>query len=387
MKDLTARVVGVLRTEHGPGPVAAGAVVVFVLFAVASPADFPTVLNFQSIGAGDFPETTLLGMGVMISMLAAGIDLSVAAVADLAGVAMTEYFTAAGVGTHAAASGATVLIGVLIALAVGLGAGAVNGLLVGKLGITPILATLATMELYGGLAIAWTGGKPVLAIPNQLLSLANGQPAGIPGPFIVLIICACLIGVLLNWTRFGLRAMLLGGNAVAARLSGISELRVQVTAYASSGLLAGVAGIIIVARTASATPDYGSSYVLLAVVIAVLAGVDLDGGFGTTAGVLLAGLILAMVESGFTLLNFSQYSYEAAQGVILLIVLAAAALVDRRRGSAGRRALAANRKEGTAPAEPEAGAAVPAEPEEPEQAASDVRAREVQQTQTQREKT
>lgn len=367
MKDLTARVVAVLRQEHGPGPVAVGAVVVFVLFSIASPADFPTVLNFQSIGAGDFPETTLLGMGVMISMLVAGIDLSVAATADLAGVAMTEYFTAAGVGTSGAASGVTVVIGILIALAVGLAAGVVNGLLVGQLGITPILATLATMELYGGLAIGWTGGKPVLAIPTQLLNLANGQPAGIPGPFIILIICACLMGALLNWTRFGLRAMLLGGNAVAARLSGISELRVQMTAYGTSGVLAGVAGIIIVARTASATPDYGSSYVLLAVVIAVLAGVDLDGGFGSVLGVLLAGLILAMVESGFTLLNFSQYAYEAAQGVILLIVLAAAAVVARRRGSAGRRALAsegkdgmADRKEGTVSSEsgvPPSGAA------------------------------
>lgn len=352
MKDLTQRVVGVLRQEHGPGPVAAAAVVVFVLFSIASPTDFPTVLNLQSIGAGDFPETTLLGMGVMVSMLVAGIDLSVAAVADLAGVAMTEYFTAAGVGTQGgSASGVTLLIGVLIALAVGLAAGAVNGLLVGKLGITPILATLATMELYGGLAIAWTGGKPVLAVPNQLLDLANAQPAGIPGPFIVLIICACLVAAVLNWTRFGLRAMLLGGNRTAARLSGISELRVQVAAYSVSGALAGVAGVIIVARTASATPDFGSSYVLLAVVIAVLAGVDLDGGFGTVLGVVLSGLILAMVESGFTLLNFSQYSYEVAQGVILLIVLAVAAVLRRRRGSSGRRALASDRKEGTVSSE------------------------------------
>jgi simple sugar transport system permease protein len=352
MKDVTQRVVGVLRTEHGPGPVAVGAVVMFVLFSIASPADFPTVLNFQSIGAGQFPETTLLGMGVMVSMLVAGIDLSVAAVADLAGVAMTEYFTAAGVGAQGSSSGMTVLIGVLIALFVGLAAGAVNGLLVGKLGITPILATLATMELYGGLAIAWTGGKPLQDVPTQLLTLANGQPGGIPGPTIVLIICACLMAALLNWTRFGLRAMLLGGNRTAARLSGISELRVQLTAYAASGALAGVAGVIIVARTASATPDYGSSYVLLAVVIAVLAGVDLDGGFGTVLGVVLSGLILAMVQSGFTLLNFSQYSYEVAQGVILLIVLAAAAVLRRRRSSSVRRALASDRKEGTVSADP-----------------------------------
>lgn len=337
MRDLTARIVGAARHEHSPAPVAAAAVVVFILFAIASPGDFPTVLNMQTIGAGDFPETTLLGMGVMLSMLVAGIDLSVAAVADLSGVAMTEYFTASSHGATAPSGAAVVVIGVLIALAVGLGAGIVNGLLIGKLGITPILATLATMELYGGLAVAWTGGKPLLAVPNALLSMANGQPAGIPGPFIVLVICVCLTAVLLNWTRFGLRAMLLGGNPAAAELSGISELRVQVTAYAASGVLAGVAGIVIVARTASATPDYGSSYVLLAVVISVLAGVDINGGFGTVLGVVLAGLTLAMVESGFALLNFSQYSYEVAQGVILLVVLAGAAMFGRRRGLSGRR--------------------------------------------------
>lgn len=344
VQDLTQRVIGPLRQEHGPGPVTAAAIAVFVVFTIASPSDFPTVLNLQSIGAGEFPETTLLGLGVMFSMLVAGIDLSVAAVADLSGVAMSEYFTASGAAAHPPGGG-TVVVGVLIAVGVGLGAGIVNGLIVGKLGITPILATLATMELYGGLALAWTGGKPLLTVPKQLLSLANGQPGGIPGPFIVLVIFACLAAVLLNWTRFGLRAMLLGGNRIAARLSGISETRVLVSAYAASGALAGVAGVIIVARTASATPNYGASYVLLAVVIAVLAGVDPDGGFGTVLGVVLAGLILAMVQSGFTLLNFNQYSYEVAQGGILLIVMASAAVVRRRRSLPGRRSRAHYRRE------------------------------------------
>lgn len=318
---LNTRVVASLRSERGPAPIILATIAILIIFSIAAPGTFPTTSNMQSIGV-QLPETALLGMGVMLSMVVAGIDLSVVAIADLSGVAMAEYFGSQHAGSPGHGGLGVVVVGILIALAVGAGCGLVNGLLVGKLGITAILATLATMELYGGLAIAWTGGTPLLAIPKDVLSLGTSSPGGIPAPSIVFVICALLVALLLNGSRFGLRSMLVGANAKAARLSGVSELRVQVGTYVASGLLAAVAGTIIVARTASATPDFGSSYLLVAVVIAVLAGVDPNGGFGTVLGVVLAAFILNMVQSGFVALAFNQFLYQAAQGAILIVVLA-----------------------------------------------------------------
>ena len=320
--------VSALRREHSPVPILSVTVLVFVLFAALAPDSFPTFANMTSIGF-QVPETALLGMGVMLSMVVAGIDLSVVAIADLSSVAMVQYFSVVGA-THPGNGGPLVIAtGIGIALVVGAVCGAINGLIIGKLRVTAILATLATMELFGGLAIAWTGGNTIPDVPPAVLDIGNLSPGGIPLPTIILLGCALLVALLLNGSRFGIRAILVGANARAATLSGIREPRVQLGIYTASGLLAAVAGIIFVGRTAGATPDYGAgSYVLRAVVIAVLAGVDPAGGFGTVVGVLFAAFVLNMVQAGFVALNFNQFLYEAAQGAILIMVLAAGSLMQ-----------------------------------------------------------
>jgi simple sugar transport system permease protein len=321
-----ARLVTTLRREHSPVPILAVTVLVFVLFSALAPDRFPTVANMTSIGF-QVPETALLGMGVMLSMVVAGIDLSVVAVADLSSVAMVQYFAYANATQPGNDGPLVIATGILIALVVGAVCGAINGLIIGRLRVTAILATLATMELFGGLAIAWTGGNTLPDVPEPLLDIGNSSPGGVPLPAIVLLGCALLVALLLNGSRFGIRAILVGANPNAAKLSGIREPRVHLGVYTASGLLAAVAGIIFVARTAGATPDYGAgSYVLLAVVIAVLAGVDPVGGFGTVIGVLFAAFVLNMIQAGFVALHLNQFLYEAAQGAILIIVLAAGSI-------------------------------------------------------------
>ncbi len=326
--SIVSRTVLVLRREHSPVPILAVTILVFVLFAVLVPGRFPTSANMNSIGF-QVPETALLGTGVMLSMVLAGIDLSVVAIADLSSVTMVQYFTVAGA-THPGHGGPLVIaIGIVIALAVGAACGAINGLIIGKLRVTAILATLATMELFGGLAIAWTGGNTLPDVPEAILDIGNLSPGGVPLPTIIFLGCALLVALLLNGSRFGIRAILVGANSRAAAFSGIREPRVQLGIYTVSGLLAAVAGIIFVGRTAGATPDYGAaSYVLLAVVIAVLAGVDPLGGFGTVVGVTLAAFVLEMIRSGFVALNLNQFLYEAAQGTILIVVLAVGSIAQ-----------------------------------------------------------
>ncbi len=333
------RLVQLLRGERVPWYLLGTTVAVFAVFAVASPGTFPSIANLQSMGF-QFPETGLLGLGVMLSMVTGGIDLSLVGIANLAGLVATEFLVAAPRLVGHAAPPALVVLGVLLALAVGVGCGAINGILIGVLRFPPILATLASLQFFGGLAIAWTGGHAVLGLPSAFTDIGNASPWGIPVTVFIFAGSALGVGLLLNWRKLGVLMTLVGANPVAARFSGIRVARVLLGAYVASGALASLAGVIIVARTASAAPDYGQSYILLSIVIAILAGVDPNGGFGTVTGIVLATVCLTLIRTGFDSLGFSQFAYQMAQGAIVIAVLALSAahrtllLALRRRLSA-----------------------------------------------------
>lgn len=336
-----------VRSERSAVPAIMAALAVFILFSLLVPEVFLSTANMVSIGF-QLPEIALLGMGVMLSMVLAGIDLSVVAIADLSSVAMVAFFHLFGNGDPMSSGLPVVIGGVAVAILVGAVCGAINGFLIGKLRITAILATLGTMELYSGLAMSWTGGHTLLGVPQVFMEIGNMVLWGVPVPAIIFLVCALLTALLLNGSRFGLRAVLVGSNPKAARLSGIREPRIQIGTYVASGMLAAVAGVIFVTRTAGATPDYGAgSYILLAVVIAILAGVNPYGGFGTVLGVVFSALILVMIRSGFVALGVNQFFYEVAQGGILIFVLACRSIsrfdlrwLKRHVGAGRRRRLA-----------------------------------------------
>lgn len=292
-------------------------IAIFLLFTFLSPTSFLTKANFQSLSY-QIPEVLLLGLGVMFSMITGGIDLSLVAIANLVGIAATKFMLAA---SAASLPGSFVITGaVLLGVAVGVCCGLLNGVLVGILRITPILATLATFELFGGLAIAWSQGHSLVGIPSSYLKLST-QVMGIPLPLIVVLIITLLSGIVLNRSLLGLYMKYIGANPTAARYSGVNIPATLIGTYIISSILASAAGLLVIARTASATPDYGQSYLLLSVVIAVLGGVDWRGGEGTVTGVVLATLALTFLQSGFVLLGFSQFFYLIAQGIILIVAL------------------------------------------------------------------
>lgn len=297
---------------------------VLVVFSLASE-NFLTLINFQSMGL-QVTEVGLLSLAIMLSMLTGGIDLSIVSVANIAALVTAQLFA------HHGATGAgaeQTALYVLAGVAAGTACGLLNGVLIAKLRITPILATLGTMQLLNGLAIAWTGGKAVYGMPNSFLNLGNGYVGSVPVPVLVLLGAAALTALFINRTGRGLRIQLLGANPVAARYSGLGNDRVLFATYLASAFLASMAGIIIAARSASASPDYGASYVLLAIVIVVLGGVNPLGGFGTVAGVVLAAFTLQMVGTGFNQVGFNAFLYQIAQGVILIGVLGANMLSER----------------------------------------------------------
>lgn len=315
------------RVESSVGRMLVLLVLAFAIFTALKPAVFPSGTNLQNLALAS-PEVGVIAIAMTLAMLTGGIDLSLVSVANLTAITISTAYTALG------AQGESALpLLVLLGLVVGAAGGAVNGFLVSKVGITPILATLGTMQIYNGLAVAWTGGKTLYGSPSGLTALGAATVSGVPVLFLAFLAMAVIMGVLLTRTPLGLRIQLLGSNPVAAKYSGIRPSRVLMSTYLITGTLGGIAGLLFIARNPTASADYGASYVLLVIVIAVLGGTNPNGGFATVWGVVLATLTLQVVASGFTAIRLSSYAYAIAQGVILIAVM----VVGNSKLNLGRR--------------------------------------------------
>ena len=324
-RDLTRRLLGDRKLTQ----LVVVALVVFLTFSILVPDLFLTPRNFVSM-AFQIPEIALLALGVMLAMLTAGIDLSVVSMSNLAALS-TAYMLVTQVTEGGGNVYLWIVIAIVIGIVVGLISGLANGAIIAGVGVTPILATLATLTLYNGIAVGIRNGQSIIGLPPEFTAIGNGSFLGIPIPMIILLVAGAGVALYINKTGLGMQSVLVGANQEAATYSAIGVKKVLLMTYTLSGGLSALAGLIIASRSASANPDYGSSYVLLAIVIVVLGGVNPYGGFGTVTGVILATAVLQMVASGFNALRFSQFFYQLAQGFVLIAVMILNTYVDKRR--------------------------------------------------------
>jgi simple sugar transport system permease protein len=329
MKDISRDLTRRLLSDRKLTQLIVVALVVFALFSVLAPDLFLTPRNFVSM-AFQVPEIALLALGVMLAMLTAGIDLSVVSISNLAALS-TSYLLVTQVGEGGGNVYFWIVVAILIGMFVGLLAGFANGAIIAGIGVTPILATLATLTLYNGIAVGLRNGQSITGLPEEFVAIGNGSLFGVPMPMVILLVAAVGVAIYINRTGLGMQSILVGANETAANYSAIGVKKVLYMTYTLSGGLSALAGLIIASRSASANPDYGASYVLLAIVIVVLGGVNPYGGFGTVTGVLLATVVLQMVASGFNALRFSQFFYQLAQGFVLIAVMVLNTYLDRRR--------------------------------------------------------
>ncbi|MCB9159196.1 MAG: ABC transporter permease [Caldilineaceae bacterium] len=316
------------------------AVVIFVAFSIFLPGKFFTIRNMQSM-AVQFPEFGILAFAIMITMLTGGIDLSIVGTANLAAIAAAMVLTRlAGDGGDMSLALAVPLAAV-VALIVASLCGLFNGFLVARVGITPILATLGTGSLYTGLSYVMTGGPAITT--TQLAFIGNGSVLGVPYPVIFFILIAAAFAVILNRTVFGFNVYMLGTNPTAALFSGINIDRVLIRTYWLAGMVAGVAGIIFLARANSAKPDYGASFILLTVLIAILGGVSYTGGVGTVSGLVLSVLSIQFLSTGLNMLMLELSGSSAAiffrqfaWGALLLLVMVLNYYAEKRRNRVQR---------------------------------------------------
>ncbi|BDA83170.1 sugar ABC transporter permease [Aureimonas sp. SA4125] len=281
-----------------------------------------SVFNLQSM-ASQVPEIGLLAIGVMLAMCAGngGIDLSGIALANLAGVtsglvaiSLFDATQSPLLFTVAFAAGAVV---------VGLLGGLLNGLIIARLGITPILCTLGTQMLYTGLAVVLSDGRSLtIGSPDPLYALGNGLIFEIPTSFLIFCGVGVILGGVLRYTPYGLQLMLTGANPKAAHYSGFPRTRIIAVTYTLSGMLAGLSGLIIAARNVNVKWDYGTSYLLIAILIAVMAGVRPEGGYGRVVCVVLSAVVLQLLSSLLNFIGLSNFVRDFAWGALLLCFLA-----------------------------------------------------------------
>ena len=257
-----------------------------------------------------------------LAMMTGGIDLSVVGIANLSAVIaaliLTEFAD-----PNLSIQASLLFLGFAlgVSLLIGAVAGLLNGTLVAFLGLPPILATLGSGLVFTGLAIALTGGSAVMGFPEVVAWIGNTQVLGIPTPLLIFIVLAVALHILMTRTPFGLRISMYGTNPLAALYAAVDVNGMLLRVYTISGLFASVAGMVIMSRANSAKADYGSSYLLLAVLIAVLGGVNPYGGYGRVVGVVLAVLSMQFLSSGLNMLQVSNFARELIWGVLLLFVM------------------------------------------------------------------
>jgi ribose/xylose/arabinose/galactoside ABC-type transport system permease subunit len=298
------------------------AVIVAVVMSSISPYffDLANLLTMLRLGA----VLALVGMGQSLVILAggAGIDLSVGGMLSLAGVVFGLLVVRFGVNLPTA-----IVLGVLSGALLG----AINGVTVAWWGVPPLIGTLGSGWAYSALALVITQGVPVSGFPQSFQFLGEGNVAGIPAQILFVVLPAFeILYLVMSRTVFGRWVYLVGVNDNAARFSGVPVTRVRFTLYTLSGLLAGLAAVVMSSWLMAARPDVGAGVDLQSITVAVLGGIDIFGGIGSLVGTMLAVFIVTMLASGLQLANINTIWQLAFLGIILLGAVALNQVLTRR---------------------------------------------------------
>ncbi len=291
--------------------------VVFVLMTAFNPGKFLSPGNFLSMSF-QFPELGIISVGMMMAMLTGGIDLSMVGIANLSSVVAGMLMASGVFGSDFFG----VLVSILVAMLIGGVCGIFNGFCISKIGIPPILVTLGSMQIFTGIAVVVTEGTAVLGFPAVFSEVGNGSLFGfIPYPLLIFVVIAIIFTVVLNRSGFGYKIYMMGSNPTASKFSGLKNDTIIIKTYALVGVLASIAGIVLISRTNSAKADYGSSYILQAIIVSVMGGVDPKGGFGTISGVILSLITLQFLSSGLNMMDISNFFKDFIWGITLILVM------------------------------------------------------------------
>lgn len=294
----------------------AGAILLLVILVAAMSVAFPSF--FTGINATNVSNqmvfVLLLALGMTVVLITGGIDLSVGSVMGLS----------AGVGAYTITAGAPLVAGLLTTMAVGAFLGLLNGLMITKLGLPDFIATLAMLGIARGALFLWTGGVPIIGymLPEYYV-ISGSQPFGFTTvPILIAIVAIIGVTVVLKYTSYGRHAYGMGSNPHAAVLSGVPVDRIKVIAYMISGLMAGVAGMIMAGRNTTVAPTMGLGYEVTAIAAAIIGGAALGGGRGSAFGAVIGALVLSITANAINIAGVnSSWQQVVIGGVLLLAVV------------------------------------------------------------------
>lgn len=285
--------------------------IVILIFAMLSDV-FLSVNNIKNIGK----QVSMIGIcavGISAVMLTGGIDISCGSIIALVTVTGAWVMTNLGWNMWAAVAACLILGAVL---------GFWNGIVITYFKLPPMIATLAMQTIARGIGFIITGGTPIYGLPEEIKSIAQGEIFGLPVPILIMAVVFILGYWFLEKTYIGRRIYALGGNAEAARLSGINVDRITILVYTISSLMSAVAGVVMLSRINSGQPNAAQAYEMNVIPSAVLGGISLNGGEGKILNVIAGVLIMGCLSTGMTIIGLNEYWQYIVKGVVLTITVA-----------------------------------------------------------------
>jgi ribose transport system permease protein len=280
---------------------------------------FLDIRNFQNL-IMQLAVVAILAMGAGLVVLSGEIDLSVGSMVSLLSMVLATLVVKAAL---------PIALAVAIVLAAGLLLGSVNGLLVTYLRVPSFVATLGTLGVFGGIALLFNGGSPITGLGDPVQDLFYGSLFSIPLPLVYMVVLIVALRLFLVRTVPGRSVYAVGGNSVAATLTGLRPNRVRMMAFAVAGLLTGIAAVLFAGRLGGGSPNLGSGLELAAIAAAVVGGISLSGGRGDVLGALLGATTIVIVQNILNLNAVPPTWQSIVQGLIII----AAVIVDAWRGS------------------------------------------------------
>ena len=253
-----------------------------------------------------------LACGMTMVIILGGIDLSVGSI-----IALSGCISAGCVARYNLPLPIALLMGLLVGLLVGM----FNGAVISKTTIPAFIVTLATMNIAKGLAYVYTGGSPVRVVTKEWQFLGAGYVGIFPTPVVILVIVLIITAIIMNKTKMGRHMYAVGGNQQAAEFSGIKVEKVKFFVHAFSGLMAGLAGIVLASRMYSGQPTAGDGAEMDAIAAVVVGGTSMAGGGGKIGGTIIGGLIIGVLNNGLNLLNVNSFWQYVVKGVVILLAV------------------------------------------------------------------
>ena len=287
-------------------------IILIAIFGIARPETFLKTTNFITI-LRQSAITGIMSLGMMICMLAGGLNLAIGSMVSL--VTVTSAVMLTQMGLHWS-------VAYLISIAICTFTGWLTGFIIVKTKIWPMIGSLAMQTILSGVAYIICGGLPIYDLPEDSKIFGLGKVMDfLPIPIVFLVVVAAIFAFFLNKTYFGRLFYATGSNEEAARLSGIKTDRVKVISYIICGLLCGIAGVIMTGRVSSGQPAAGTGMEMTCLTAVVIGGVSMNGGEGKTFKAIIGVLIISVLKNGLTIMNVGEYEQMIAEGVIFMFAV------------------------------------------------------------------